>query len=390
MKRRTKIATGVIAATLLLAGCGATTLEGTAGSSTSTDTSTSTTTEQTGSSTNTTVDTTVSGVDVDWSALPTTDVTLTDDGLTITAAGTYVLTGSSTGQVVVDTDGAVRLILNGVTIDSSDGAAIQVDSAELTVIELADGSTNTVSDAGTRSDEEIDGAIYSSDDLYITGTGSLTITANFADGIVGKDDLWILGGTISVTSVDDGIRGKDSLTISGGTLTIDAAGDALKSSNDTDAGKGVLTITGGDITITAGDDAIKAEQALSITGGTIDITTSVEGIEAPVIVIDGGTISLYASDDGINASASAIVTSGLSITINGGDITIEMGSGDTDAIDSNGDLTITGGTLDITAQSSFDYDGTGTMTGGDITVNGSTVTQLTNSMMGGGGGGGRR
>lgn len=111
---------------------------------------------------------------------------------------------------------------------------------------------------------------------------------------------------------------------------------------------------------------------------------------APVIVIDGGTISLYASDDGINASASAIVTSGLSITINGGDITIEMGSGDTDAIDSNGDLTITGGTLDITAQSSFDYDGTGTMTGGDITVNGSTVTQLTNSMMGGGGGGGRR
>ncbi len=73
MKRRTKIATGVIAATLLLAGCGATTLEGTAGSSTSTDTSTSTTTEQTGSSTTTTVDTTVSGVDVDWSALPTTE-----------------------------------------------------------------------------------------------------------------------------------------------------------------------------------------------------------------------------------------------------------------------------------------------------------------------------
>ncbi len=67
-----------------------------------------------------------------------------------------------------------------------------------------------------------------------------------------------------------------------------------------------------------------------------------------------------------------------------------MGSDDTDAIDSNGDLTITGGTLDITAQSSFDYDGTGTMTGGDITVNGSTVTQLTDSMMGGGGGGGRR
>ena len=162
----------------------------------------------------------------------------------------------------------------------------------------------------------------------------------------------------------------------------------MKASNDTDLGKGQLTVTGGDITISTGDDAIKAEQKIWITGGTIDIVQSVEGIEAPVIVIDDGDITLAASDDGINASASEIVADGLSITINGGNLAIVMGQGDTDAVDSNGDLTITGGTLDITAQSAFDFDGAGSLSGGTVTVNGEQITELTNQMMGGPMGGG--
>ena len=140
-------------------------------------------------------------------------------------------------------------------------------------------------------------------------------------------------------------------------------GDGMKASNDTDLGKGQLVIAGGDITVSSGDDAIKAEQKISITGGTINIKTSVEGIEVPVIVIDDGTITLYASDDGINASASAIITSGLSITINGG-------------------------TINITAQvSSFDFDGNGAINDGTVTVNGQGITEMPQQMMGGGGGG---
>lgn len=391
MNHRRKIVAGILASLLVFAGCAATDA-GSGDASSTGQTTTSTTGTTTASGTSAAPEATPTTVDVDWDSLPTTDVTLTDAGLTITEAGTYVLTGTSTGQVVVDTDGEVRIVLDGVTIDSASGAAIQVDNAELTVLELADGSVNAVSDATTRTDEDIDGAIYSSDDLYLTGSGTLNVTANFADGIVGKDDLWILSGTINVTSVDDGVRGKDSLTIDGGTITIDAAEDGLKSSNDTDLGKGRLTITDGVLTITSGDDAIKAEQQLRITGGTIT-TDSVEGIEAPVIVIDDGDITVNASDDGLNASASEIITDGLSITINGGNLSVTMAAGDTDAIDSNGDLTITGGTIDITAQSSFDYDGTGTLTGGTITVNGQQVTELTNQMMGGGpmgGGPGRR
>ncbi|WIY83557.1 carbohydrate-binding domain-containing protein [Propionimicrobium sp. PCR01-08-3] len=390
MRRSTKIAAGLIASILMLTGCGTAVGSDESASSTASPAagSTAETTTSNASSEPTTTSAATDSTDVDWSALPTTEVTLTDEGLAITETGTYVLSGSSTGQVTVNADGDVRIILSNATINSSVGAAIQVDQAELTAIELADGTTNTISDAATRSDEEIDGAIYSSDDLFISGTGTLNVTANFADGIVGKDNLTIDSGTINVTSVDDGIRGTDSLTINGGTIAIDATGDGMKSSNDTDQGMGQLTITGGDITISTGDDAVKAEQQITIGGGTLNITQSVEGIEAPVIVIDDGTITLNASDDGINASTSAIITSGLSVTINGGSLTIVMGEGDTDAIDSNGDLTINDGTIDITAQSPFDYDGTGALNGGTVTVNGEQVSELTNQMMGGGMGGG--
>ena len=153
MRHITKITAGALASVLLFAGCTA------AGTDTTTTGQTATSqvaTGQAGSSGATTTSATTTTVeaspaaDVDWSGLPTTEVTLTDDGLAITEAGTYVLTGSTTGQVTVDTDGAVRIVLDNATIASAEGAAIQVDSAELTVIELADGTTNTVSDAATR------------------------------------------------------------------------------------------------------------------------------------------------------------------------------------------------------------------------------------------------
>ena len=64
-----------------------------------------------------------------------------------------------------------------------------------------------------------------------------------------------------------------------------------------------------------------------------------------------------------------------------------MGQGDTDAIDSNGDLIITGGNIDITAQFAFDFDGQVTFSGGTVYVNGQQVSSITNSMMGPGGGG---
>ena len=67
-----------------------------------------------------------------------------------------------------------------------------------------------------------------------------------------------------------------------------------------------------------------------------------------------------------------------------------MSSGDTDGVDSNGALTITGGNISVTGQSAFDVDGTVTFTGGTVTINGEQVDTIPVQMMGGHGGPGRR
>jgi len=71
--------------------------------------------------------------------------------------------------------------------------------------------------------------------------------------------------------------------------------------------------------------------------------------------------------------------------MNGGTLTVEVGQGDTDPIDSNGNITVTGGTIKLTGQSGFDFDGTATYTGGNIYINGEKQTEIVNSMPGGGG-----
>ena len=111
-------------------------------------------------------------------------------------------------------------------------------------------------------------------------------------------------------------------------------------------------------------------------------------MEGTNVVFDGGTFDITASDDGVNATANTTDIP-VAITINGGTLNIKMGSGDTDALDSNGDLIINGGTVNITAQFAFDFDGKGELNGGTVTVNGSEITSISNSMMMGGGRGGR-
>lgn len=321
--------------------------------------------------------------DILWTGLPVNELVLSDDTLTITEGGTYILTGQSTAGIVVRSDDNIRLVLNGVSVVNRNGAAINVENADNTVIHLADGSENYLEDSVSRRDPGIDGAIFSSDDLLFSGSGKLSVKANFKDGIVSKDDLVISSGTYVVRSADDGIRGKDSLLIEGGSISVTAADDGIKSTNDSDLQKGYVRITGGSIKIDAVDDAIKAVTSIIVDGGSIETSRSLEGMEATNITINDGDIVVVARDDGINA-----VRDGLGgdvfITVNGGNIEVTVGYGDTDAFDSNGSLLIAGGNITVTAPtSSFDYEWSGEMTGGTIVVNGQTMTSLPASRWGG-------
>ncbi len=312
-----------------------------------------------------------------------------DTDITISAEGVYVFSGDADDMTIIvdvdDDDAKVQLVLNGVTITNADFPCIYVKSADKVFVTTVSGTTNTLKVSGTFTsdgDTNTDAVIFAKDDLVLNGEGTLKITSSKGNGITGKDDLKITGGTIIISSYLDAIEANDSIRIADGDITISSKKDGLHAEYDEDTSVGYVYICGGTLDITATDDGIHATTVVQIDDGELDISAA-EGIEGTYVLINGGTITISASDDGINAASKSSYYS-IAIEINDGYITIKMGSGDTDAVDSNGNLYMNGGTLDITANSAFDYDGYASYTGGTIIVNGTTVNSITNSMMGGG------
>ena len=270
-------------------------------------------------------------------------VEVKDKAATITCPGDYFVTGEASDfQVVVNTPGAENegntgIYLNNATLKSSN-SPILVKNADKTVIHLVKGSVNVVEDGkGNHLFTTVNGkqdtskaAIYSKDDLNIKGSGKLTVTGNFKNGIQSSNDLKIKNGDITVVAADDAIKGKGSLEISGGTLNITAkAGDGLESDEcvednkgafkDTVAGKGFVEISGGNITIKGHKSGIKAANYILVSDSTEPSTIKIEspnkGISAEkYIYVNGGTID-------VKSDSSAIRTN-WQVYMNGGDVTI--------------------------------------------------------------------
>ena len=316
---------------------------------------------------------------------------------TVKNAGVYVISGTaSNAQICVEAgeEDKVQLVLDGVKITNDSIPCIYVKKADKVFVTTTD-SENALSVTGTfKADGETntDAVIFSRDDLVLNGTGTLNVSST-DNGISSKDDLKITGGTLAITCASDALEANDSVVMADGTVTIQSNKDGIHAENDEDDLKGYVYIGGGTLNIAAADDAIHATTIAQVDNGTITLSCA-EGLEGTWIQINGGKTTIDASDDGINAGRKSSFRTPL-VEINGGELTITMGAGDTDAVDSNGDLIITGGTIDLTAQSPFDYDGTVQKTGGTIIVNGTETDSITNTetdsitnqMMGGHGGG---
>jgi hypothetical protein len=317
-------------------------------------------------------------------------VTVSGGTVTVNGPGTYLVSGTlDNGGIVVNADkqDKVQLVLNDVSISSDTGAAIYVAQADKVFVTLAEGTSSTLTNGGRfaqDADGEIDAVIYAKDDLTLNGSGSLTINSLAGHGIVGKDDVTVTGGSYAITSPDSAMTANDTLAVAGGSFQITTNKDGLHSENSDDDTLGAIYITGGSFVIRAGDDAVHAESLLQIDGGSLDITAA-EGLEATYIHINDGQINISATDDGLNAARKSSAYTP-TVEISGGTLTVTMGPGDTDGIDSNGNLIITGGTVNVTAASAFDYDGTASFTGGTVIINGQQVDTLPNQMMGGRGG----
>ena len=307
--------------------------------------------------------------------------------ITITEAGVYVLTGKAkdvTVYVAADKEDKVQLVLDGLAITNGDAPAIYVKSADKVFVTTAGDSALAVTGAfSSDGDTHTDGVIFSKSDLVLNGTATLTVTSS-ENGIVGKDDLKITGGTYLVSAQSKAIEANDSIRIADGVFELTAGTDGLHTENDDDDTTGYIYLGGGTFTIQAGDDGLHATAVIQVDDGELTIAAA-EGIEATYVQLNGGTIAISSWDDGINAAQKSKAYRA-TVEINGGDITIAMGAGDTDGVDSNGDILINGGTVSVPGNSTFDYDGTGAITGGTVIVNGQQVTTLPNQMMGGRGG----
>lgn len=316
-------------------------------------------------------------------------LTITDgQNIEITTEGVYVISGTAANASIIVNAGSedkVQIVLDGVSITNDSTPCIYVKSADKVFVTTT-GTENTLAVTGTFTadgDTNTDAVIFSKDDLVLNGTGTLTIQST-DNGITSKDDLKITGGTINISCTADALEANDSIRIAGGTINIKTNKDALHAENDDDDTVGFVYICGGTLNVQSDDDAVHATTIIQIDDGELNLSAH-EGLEATWIQINGGTINIEASDDAINASYKSAKIAPVA-EFNGGYVTIVMGSGDTDAVDSNGNLVITGGTLDITAQSPFDYDGTCEKTGGTLIVNGTETDTITNQMMGGRGG----
>ena len=310
--------------------------------------------------------------------------------VTITKAGVYRVTGSAENvTIIVDAgdEDKVQLVLDGVSVTNADAPCIYVRNADKVFVTLSgDNSLSVTGQFTADGDTNTDGVIFSKDDLTLNGAGSLTVNSS-DNGIVGKDDLKITGGTYKITAASKAIEANDSIRVAGGSFTIKAGTDGLHAENEDDDSLGYIYIGGGSFSMSVGDDGIHAVSLVQIDGGTFTISAA-ECMEGTYIRINDGTFDLSSWDDGINAARKSSAFSTPAVEINGGTINITMSAGDTDGIDSNGDIIVNGGTISVSGNSTFDYDGTAQLNGGTIYCNGQQVTEIPNQMMGGGGMGG--
>lgn len=293
------------------------------------------------------------------------DSGLSIDGtsLTITAAGTYLLSGScEDGSVKVQkgTTG-VALVLDGLTLSSQTTAPLICAKSTEVTIEAATETVNTLSDTEANNDGSNDSntenAVIKCKDgsqVVLCGTGELILQANGKNGIK--------SGASTET------EGDASLTIRELTLTIDAP------VNDAVNAESILNVESGTLEISAGDDALHSDGELNIgadgtDGPSISITSCYEGLEGTFVNIFSGDIDLQSTDDCINTADSDQPNGDFQINITGGSITASTSNGD--GFDSNGDLIISGGSVAVwTANAAdnepLDADGTVTISGGTV------------------------
>ena len=273
-----------------------------------------------------------------------------NDGITITTAGGHVTVKSTTttlSNVVYNLSGTsndgwllfnklstpVILRLNGVNLTTSGCAAINVDKNQNAVLQLVEGTVNSFADADSNVDKSV---VYGKGSLIVQGSGSLSITSSYANGLQGKRGVVINNGvtTISVTAdTKKGIKSDMDFVMNGGSLDITASGSVvidtaatyatgydfsyctgIKTGDAEEGTVGNIIVNGGDLTVdcpasNAGGRCLSSDYDIVFNGGHTLLTTAGAGLAV------GGT-----GTSALDGYACACVSADSNIIINAGHI----------------------------------------------------------------------
>ncbi len=297
----------------------------------------------------------------------------------------YVLSGSTAnGSFTVAGEKKYEVLLNGVSITNPDSAALNLLCSKRAYVMLADGTTNTLAD-GSSSLNDHKGALYCKGKLLFNGSGSLSVTGNYNNGIHSADYIVFRKGNnvYAQSRANHGIKANDGIYINGGILNVEVSAAAAKGINC----ESVIVVNGGRTTVvTSGGGAydtdeneakgaagIKADETFTMNGGELWLKSTGAGGKgissdteccfnggSTYIVTEGGQYRSNndtASPKGIKADGAVSVTDGLvwvrTSGTNGEGIesksTLDISGGEVasyaydDAINSKSHLTISGG-----------------------------------------------
>ena len=260
------------------------------------------------------------------------DPASTDDisSLTWTADDGYIILNNVNYTANVEGDGLQAdtfIYINGGTYDITTTAEfVAYSSANMTTYGL------TKDDFRYRL---VNGVYYKQAADSQVSSGSYAMIQSSKGIKVGEIDYEVEDDDGNIVASGEISDGNYYIIIEGGTFTIDSADDAIHTNS------GNLTINGGDFAITTLDDGLASDGTTKIQGGSVTVNYCYEGIEGSCVEINGGSIKLnYCLDDGINAASDYINNEYIKIT--GGNIYVNAYG---DGIDSNGGITISGGTI---------------------------------------------
>ena len=301
----------------------------------------------------------------------------------------YVLSGTTdNGSFTVVGDKKYAVKLNGVSITNPDSAALNLLSSKRAFIILADGTSNALTDAEGGSHK---GALYAKGKLLFNGTGSLRVIGNTNNGIHCADYItFSKGNNIYVRSTaNHGIKANDGIFINGGILNVEVSAAAAKGLNCeshiiVNGGRTTVLTTGGgaydsEEREAKGAAAIKTDSTLTVNGGELRLKSTGAGGKGINIDTDaqfnGGTIyivttgSQYASNN--DTSSPKGIKADSNINVSGSTIWVRTSGSNGEGIETKKELTVTGGEV-----ASYAYDdainskGNMTISGGYVYAHG--------------------